>query len=143
MRLRQVTSDGSVGASHDAAGFFAFDRRDDDVAWPAAPRLMIAEVLAVNRVPAALAERLTRAAGDAADSSDDPIVGLAAALATCFSFASMRTLSRRGAVALVGPPGVGKTTLAAKLAAAVRRGPSFIVDADAKRHGATTQLAEF
>jgi flagellar biosynthesis protein FlhF len=143
MRLKRVTSDDSAGASCDDAGFVAFGQRDDVVVWPSSPRLLIAEVLRVNRVPAALAECLTSAARDAADSSDDPIVGLAAALATCLSFASMRALPRRGAVALVGPPGVGKTTLAAKLAAAVRRGPSFIVDGDAKRHGARTQLAEF
>jgi flagellar biosynthesis protein FlhF len=149
MRLRQTTSEGDVGAPRDAARLVAVDRHDDAVAWPAAPRPLIAEVLGVNRVPAALAERLIRAARESAEASDtasdssDPIAGLAAALATCLSFASLSTLPRRGAVALVGPPGVGKTTLAAKLAATLRRSPSFIVDGDAKRHGAATQLAEF
>jgi flagellar biosynthesis protein FlhF len=143
-----MISDDAGGASPDAAGFMAFGRSDDDTIRLAAPRLLISDILHANRVPAALADRIAVAAREAAASADDPaallddpIAGLAAALASCLSFAPLRTLPRRGAVALVGLPGVGKTTLAAKLAA--RRGTAFIVDGDAERHGAATQLVEF
>jgi flagellar biosynthesis protein FlhF len=148
MRLRRMTSDDAAGASRDAAGFIAFGRNDDDTVRLAAPRLLISDILHANRVPAMLAERIALAAREAAASADDaaallddPVAGLTVALASCLSFAPLRTLPRRGAIALVGPPGVGKTTLAAKLAA--RRGPAFIVDGDAERHGAATQLVEF
>jgi flagellar biosynthesis protein FlhF len=134
MRLKRMTSD---------TAWFLASERYGDVAWPARSRIAVAEVLSLNHVPAALAERLIRAAEDAGNASDDPIAELAAALTTSLSFASLRALPRRRAVALVGPPGVGKTTLAAKLAAALRHGRSFIVDGDAQRLGATTQLAEF
>jgi flagellar biosynthesis protein FlhF len=142
MRLKQVIPDGGALA-FDAATFFGLARRDGEIQWPASPRLLIPEVLGLNQVPAGLAERLIDAARDADESATGPLVGLTEALASCLSFASLRQLPRRGAIALVGPPGVGKTTLAAKLAAAVRRGPSTIVDADARRHGAGMQLAEF
>ncbi|MDB5408473.1 MAG: GTPase [Rhodospirillales bacterium] len=149
MRLVQVNFEGSDGKSRDDGGFAPLSR-DEAGMRLARPDLVIAEVLRANHVPAPLAEQLAAAACEAAATADDParfvheaLAGLAAALASCLSFASLRTLSRHNVIALVGPPGVGKTTLAAKLAAAVRRGPSIIVDGDDKRRGAALQLAEF
>src|SRR5579883_2275330 len=81
---------------------------------------------------------------DAADRPvADPIGALACGLSKCLSFAPMSALFGRGSVALVGPPGAGKTTLAAKLAAAPQRGRPVILNADGARSGAHEQLAEY
>jgi flagellar biosynthesis protein FlhF len=127
------------------------DEADGAIAWPSAPGPLIADILALHRVPAVLAERLSKAA-DAArhDSADDngspadPLPDLAAALATCLSFSSFTGLWRGGSLALVGPPGVGKTTLAGKLAARARSdGRPILVNTDIARVGVTAQLAEY
>src|SRR5258708_4736273 len=85
-------------------------------AGPEAPEWLIADVLALHRIPAALAERLMTAI-DVAQNRDvigkpegDPLRDLGAGLATCLSFSSFAGLWRGGSLALVGPTRVGKTT---------------------------------
>ncbi len=119
------------------------------ITWPEAPELLIADVLALHRVPAALAERLMTAI-DVAQNRDvigkpegDPLRDLGAGLAACLSFSSFAGLWRGGSLALVGPPGVGKTTLAGKLAARARRSRPILLNTDAARVGVTAQLAEY
>ncbi len=46
-------------------------------------------------------------------------------------------------MALVGPPGAGKTTVAAKLAARAKRGQPMLINTDTERTGALAQLAEY
>src|SRR5260370_1583842 len=73
----------------------------------------------------------------------DPLRDLGGGLAACLSFSSFAGLWRGGALALVGPPGVGKTTLAGKLAARARRSRPILLNTDAARVGVTAQLAEY
>ena len=116
------------------------------IAWPSAPEALIADILALHRVPAVLAERLSKAAEArrrSAGEPADPLRDLAAALAECLSFSSFTALWRGGSLALVGPPGVGKTTLAGKLAARARSGRPILVNTDAARAGVTAQLTEY
>jgi flagellar biosynthesis protein FlhF len=138
----------------DGGHFTIIDGGDSEaggaIAWPNEPGPLIADILALHRVPAVLAERLSKTAAAArhhstADSGRpvDPLRDLAAALADCLSFASFAALWRGGSLALVGPPGVGKTTLAGKLAARARSGRPILVDTDTARGGASAQLAEY
>lgn len=120
------------------------------ILWPSAPATLIADILALHRVPAVLAERLAKAADaarqDSARDGDcpaDPLRDLAAALAECLSFSSFAALWRAGSLALVGPPGVGKTTVAGKLAARARGTRPMLVNTDTARVGVTAQLAEY
>jgi flagellar biosynthesis protein FlhF len=119
------------------------------IAWPEAPELLIADVLALHRVPAALAERLMTVIHAAQNRAvigkpdGDPLCDLSDGLAACLSFSSFGGLWRGGSLALVGPPGVGKTTLAGKLAARARRSRPILLNTDAARVGVTAQLAEY
>jgi len=125
----------------------------EPIAWPTAPGLLIDDVLAFHRVPGVLAERLLTAAAvarrhAAAEASasappDDPLRDLSAALAVCLYFSTFGGLWRGGSLALVGPPGIGKTTMAGKLAARARSSRSILVNTDAARVGVAAQLAEY
>jgi flagellar biosynthesis protein FlhF len=167
MRLKRIGAR-QTGAPDDPAATARLDEGDFDlseiiapgeaesggsIAWPTSPGLLIADVLALHGVPAALAERVVIAAAASRDYSaedgapsgapDDPLRDLAAGLADCLSFSSFAGLWRGGALALVGPPGVGKTTMAGKLAARARRGGPILVNTDAARSGVAAQLAEY
>ncbi len=170
MRLTRIdaTDDESATAWHgdDARLFTAVDDEGRETGgllpWQDAPALLISDVLALHRVPGALAERLLmaaeaarrRSAADrsshsqtddpqaAARQANDPLRDLAAALGESLSFSTFAGLWRAGSLALVGPPGVGKTTLAGKLAARARSRRPILVNTDAARAGATAQLAE-
>src|SRR5258708_28853302 len=170
MRLTRIdaTDDESATAWHgdNARPFTAVDDEGRETGgllpWQDAPALLISDVLALHRVPGALAERLLmaaeaarrRSAADrsshsqtddpqaAARQANDPLRDLAAALGESLSFSTFAGLWRAGSLALVGPPGVGKTTLAGKLAARGRSRPPIPVNTDAARPGATAQLAE-
>ncbi|HEX3499909.1 MAG TPA: AAA family ATPase, partial [Stellaceae bacterium] len=58
-------------------------------------------------------------------------------------FSTLPALWRSGSLALVGPPGVGKTTLAGKLAARARSRRPILVNTDTARAGVAAQLAEY
>ncbi len=149
MRLKRIDEAAAASGTGDAVLFAAIAESDGEaggpLAWPAAPSLRIDDVLAFHRVPAALAERLLIAAvaGSASAAGDDPLRDLTAALDDCLSFATFAGLWRGGALALVGPPGVGKTTLAGKLAARARGSRPILVNTDTARVGVTAQLAEY
>lgn len=109
-------------------------------------RLISAEVNA--ELARTIVERLSRkhrVAGPEADSFEAELSG---ELEACFPVDA--TLGRRGATrrvaALVGPPGCGKTTTLAKLAATyglTSRRPTQILSADVYRIGAADQLRSY
>jgi flagellar biosynthesis protein FlhF len=113
--------------------------------WLDEPERLIAEVLALHQVPAPLAERILTAIEEAENRPiGNPVADLAGGLAACLSFAAFAGLWRSGgSVALIGPPGAGKTTLAAKLAARARRGRPILLNADTTRAGTLAQLSEY
>ena len=157
MRLKRIDSAAEVAEASDGALFAMVEESAGEaggpLAWPTAPGLLIDDVLAFHRVPAVLAERLLNAAAaerdravaaaSAGSPGDDPLRDLTAALAECLSFSSFPGLWRGGSLALVGAPGVGKTTLAGKLAARARRSRPILVNSDMSRVGVTAQLAEY
>lgn len=98
-----------------------------------------------QRLPEGLGFRLTQAAL-AEDAGHDPQSRLAAALAENFIFATPDDLSDEHPLFLVGPPGAGKTTLAAKLAAKTAetaRGIFLLAGADSEKAGGMAQLQEY
>lgn len=126
----------------------ATERSRPAPAKPEEPELdvgeVVAEVLHRHGVPAALAEQLVDAASGL--DTDDPCLALGAALDSMFNFSPLP--DGRGRVkplVLVGPPGAGKTLVAAKLAArAVFKKRSVgVITTDTIRAGGVDQLAAF
>jgi flagellar biosynthesis protein FlhF len=74
---------------------------------------------------------------------EDPRMALAAALDDCFRFAPIGEQDHGRPLMLVGPPGVGKTIAAAKLAARarLRDDPVMVISADTERAGGVEQIA--
>ncbi|MFQ5785224.1 MAG: GTP-binding protein [Alphaproteobacteria bacterium] len=100
----------------------------------------IVRALRYHRTPRRVIERLTRAP---ANGTDDPLARLAALLANTYRFAWLAGAGDRTPIALVGPPGAGKTVAAAKLAAraVMARLPVRVVTTDNFRAGGVEQLA--
>jgi flagellar biosynthesis protein FlhF len=90
-----------------------------------------------------LTDRLMRAAGQLL--SADPIMVLAGAVDATFGFAPLPEDRAKRPIMLVGPPGVGKTLTAAKLAtrAVMARKTATVITTDTVRAGAIEQLAAF
>jgi flagellar biosynthesis protein FlhF len=127
------------GARQDAAAPAA--RRDD-----AAGRL-IRDAFEFHGVPTVLAERLGALAHDALASGaveGDALLALAAALDIRFRFAPLAAFPARPLM-LVGPPGAGKTTSLAKLAArgALAGRRLGVISTDTLRAGGVEQLGAF
>lgn len=99
--------------------------------------------LDAHGVPGRHAERLLRAAE--ALGIDDPLLALAGALDAIYAFAPLPDFKLPERIALVGPPGAGKTLAAAKIAtrAVMGRRRLNVVSTDCVRAGATDQLAAF
>ncbi|WP_207455121.1 GTPase [Azospirillum sp. SYSU D00513] len=105
---------------------------------------VVADALHRHGVPAALAEQLIDAA--AGLDTDDPRLALGAALDSVYTFNPLpdgRRMDRP--LMLVGPPGAGKTLLAAKLAArAMFKNRSVgVITTDTVRAGGVAQLSAF
>jgi flagellar biosynthesis protein FlhF len=147
-----IAADGTDAALADL-GFALHDNDPDNsrpfpgfapADWNSDPETLIPEILAIHNVAAGLAERVLEAIRNIPDrAAGDPLADLAAGLAACLSFAPFATLGSGGSVALVGPPGAGKTTLAAKLAARAKRGHPLLLNTDTGGSGAQAQLAEY
>ena len=98
------------------------------------------QVLSYHGVPTRLADRLARAARES--DLGEPELALAAALESYIDFAAGRLPPPSGTLMLVGPPGAGKSTTTAKLAAraALAGADLAICTTDIVRAGAVAQL---
>ena len=121
----------------------AFDGWTGEEPASVAPEGEFSHALAYHGVPAALARRLDRAATVLAQ--QDATAALTAALDGAFGFQPLEDRLSPRPLMLVGPPGVGKTTVAAKLIVdAHRRGRRIIaVSCDLLRAGGIDQLQAF
>lgn len=114
----------------------------------------IADALDRHGTPGILAERLLKAAAPLAEkllraasalAVDAPIMTMAAALDSLYGFAPLPERDIFRPVALVGPPGSGKTVTVAKLAAraVLANRPVKVITTDTMRAGGVDQLAAF
>ena len=133
-----IYHDFEIRAGAEPAWGFAPLHWDDD------PDTLIADVLAFHRVAPGLTDRILAAIASLAGRKvGDALGDLAAGLAACLGFSPIEQLRRVRALALVGPPGAGKTTLAAKLTALGKGKRPILLNADRQRAGAHEQLAEY
>lgn len=110
--------------------------------WPGHDLAFLTAVLDAHGVPATLVKRLTRAAASLPLTSS-LLERLSAALADQIHFADLAETMRRRTLLLIGPPGAGKTTLAAKLAAQKGDGRALLVSTDTDRAGGVAQIEEY
>lgn len=103
----------------------------------------VAEMLYGHGAPAPVCEALIAAVADL--DTDDPLFALGMALDAVFAFHPLPEGRNARPLALVGPPGGGKTLTVAKLAArAVFRGrPVTVITTDTVRAGSLEQLTAF
>lgn len=104
---------------------------------------IVLDALAFHATPAALSERLAKAA--VAMDAEDPTLAFAGAVDGGFRFQPLAGRTGGERLMLVGPPGVGKTVTAAKLAAranlnGLRVG---VITTDTRRAGGVEQLEAF
>lgn len=150
--LAIIVSEQTIPETGEAWVTAAIDPEDErqDAHPPGQQIDMLGRVLHRHGVPSGLADRLTGAIhddgtlGTRGAGGDDPEHLLAGALSTQFGFEPIGEGSRR-AVILTGPPGAGKTIVAAKLAARERLAgrPVSLATTDTERAGGVAQLSVF
>lgn len=107
--------------------------------WPADDVAFIGQVLRAQHTPEPLIGRLAAAAGPTLRLLDR----LAASLGAVLRFMPLDDALRHSALLLLGPPGAGKTTLAAKLAARLGERHVLVISTDTARAGGVAQLEEY
>lgn len=108
--------------------------------WPADDVAFVGQVLRAQHAPEALIERLAAASAGPIPRLLDR---LASALGAVLRFMPLDDALRHSALLLLGPPGAGKTTLAAKLAARLGERHVLVVSTDTARAGGVAQLEEY
>lgn len=103
----------------------------------------VAEALARHGLPQRLIDRLVNVARTSG--LVDPVKACATAIEAGFAFARLPEYASSRPLMMVGPPGSGKSTAVAKLAAraVLKRHDVSVITCDNVRAGATAQLAAF
>jgi flagellar biosynthesis protein FlhF len=108
--------------------------------WPERRDAVVGAVLRAHAVPEHIRRDLLDAVG-AADPEMQPVPALAAAIERRLPFAPWTRLIRRRPLLLAGPPGAGKTSAAAKLAARLpSSGRTLLLNTDTARAGSAAQI---
>jgi len=104
---------------------------------------IISEALSFHKVPNKISEKIIASVTQFAN--EDPLVALGAALDIHFSFDPISLGKNKKSIALIGPPGAGKTLSTAKLAtqATLSKTPITIISTDTQRAGGMEQLSAF
>jgi flagellar biosynthesis protein FlhF len=110
--------------------------------WPSGDLAFLGAVLESHSLPTPLIKRLIAAAAPL-PSNTLLVDRLSAALADQIRFAPLGDVLRRAVLLLLGPPGAGKTTLAAKLAARLGERRALLISTDTERAGGIAQLEEY
>ncbi len=133
-RTRQVPGFDLLAVAERGAGEAGMPLR----LWPSDDCGFLAEVLRAQHTPEPLIARLNLGAPAARI-----IDRLAAALGAQLRFVPIEEVMLAPVLLLLGPPGAGKTTLAAKLAARLGAHEVLVVTTDTVREGAIAQLEEY
>lgn len=111
--------------------------------WPSGDVAFLTAVLRAQRLPEPLVQRIAGEIRPTVPGAATLSARLTEALAVAFDYVPLDEVLRSGTLLLAGPPGAGKTTLAAKLAARLGRNPVRFVSTDVGRPGGIAQLKEY